>query len=39
MVERRRDEARDCDGSGSTEVAVQALGSRGKRGGRCGERR
>jgi hypothetical protein len=38
-AERRHDGAGDHDGGGFREVAEQALGRRGKRGGRCGERR
>jgi hypothetical protein len=37
VAERRRDGAGDRDGGGFAEVVVQALGRRGKRGGRCGE--
>jgi hypothetical protein len=38
-VERRHDEAGDRGGGGFAEVAVQALGRREKREGRCGKRR
>jgi hypothetical protein len=39
VAERRCDGARERDGGGFAEVAVQAFGRRGKRGGWCGERR